>query len=191
MKALAVGALFLVACGSTQATTSAPSGAASSWSPTPRALDAAGLTSDGGSPAAHAGPQPEAGVAASALDAGMTPGQKSWNDIGSDERLALMKDAVLPQMKKSFQAFNAKDFAAFSCETCHGPGANAGNYRMPNASLPKLTRGDFAKAVAKHPDTFKFMEHTVVPQMAEILGLPMWEPTNQSGFGCGGCHIMD
>jgi len=112
--------------------------------------------------------------------------------MSRDERLALMKTAVLPEMKKDFQAFSAKEFASFSCETCHGSGTKQGKFDMPNPELPKLdANGGFKRAVAKRPDMLKFMEHTVVPHMADILGLPQWEQSHATGFGCGNCHAMN
>lgn len=183
--------VFLVAaCGGGQPEATVPA------TPAPSATAATDAIADAGTSGTAATPTPadttpDAGVAAAAVDAGNTPGQKSWTDMSHDERLALMKTAVMPQMKKAFQDFDAKQYADFSCMTCHGPGIKQHKFDMPNPKLPKLdAKGGFKKEAAKHPKALQFMEHVVEPQMAQILGLPTWEPTNPSGFGCGGCHTM-
>jgi hypothetical protein len=171
---------LLAACGGGQPAPTTPPPPAPA-AETPAAMDA-------GAPAAEAAPLPDAGaVAAAAPDAG--PAQKSWNDMSHDERLALMKTAVLPQMKKAFQDFDAKDFADFTCMTCHGAGIKQGKFDMPNPKLPKLDDKGFKKEQAKHPKAIDFMQHTVVPNMAKLLGLPEYDPATKSGFGCGNCHV--
>jgi hypothetical protein len=117
---------------------------------------------------------------------------KSWSALGHEERLALMKGQVLPKMKAAFQAQDPKAFAEFSCATCHGEGVKTGNFEMPNAKLPRLNaKDDFKKDAAKHPSMMKFMEQTVEPTMAGLLGLPEWSQTNPSGFGCENCHSVE
>jgi hypothetical protein len=180
--------LLVAACGGGQPEANSPT------TPATDAAAPADVATDAGMAAAPTpapDATPDAAVAAAAVDAGNTPGQKSWTDMSHDERLALMKTAVMPQMKKAFQDFDAKEFAEFSCVTCHGPGIKQHKFDMPNPKLPKLdAKGGFKKEAAKHPKTLQFMEHVVEPQMAQILGLPTWEPSNPSGFGCGGCHTM-
>jgi hypothetical protein len=135
--------------------------------------------------------------AGNAIDAGTLPGQKSWRDMSHDERLALMKAAVLPQMKRSFQHFDPKHFADFTCATCHGGGPHGagagGKFEMPNPELPQFSKdkGGFSAAARKHPAMMQFMVHGVAPEMAAILGLPQWDSQNPSGFGCGNCHVMN
>jgi len=111
--------------------------------------------------------------------------KKSFDDMDPGERMQLMKTVVMPAMKKAFQEFDAKEFAEFSCVTCHGPGAKEGKFDMPNAGLPALN-----KAVAdKHPAMTKFMAEKVVPQMAEMLGeTPYNHETGEGSFGCMNCH---
>ncbi len=96
-----------------------------------------------------------------------------------------MKTVVLPEMKAAFQEFDAKEFADFSCATCHGAGAQQGKFDMPNPGLPPLN-----KAVADStPAMTKFMAEKVVPKMAEILGEePYDHATGKGEFGCMECH---
>jgi hypothetical protein len=112
--------------------------------------------------------------------------------MSHDERLNVMKTAVLPNMKAAFQGFDAKDFADFQCKTCHheNPGTAKGKkFAMPNPGLPKLDFANMMKDdMAKHPDTVKFMHEVVVPQMSKMLGVEPFDMKTMKGFGCGGCH---
>jgi hypothetical protein len=184
---IAVGLALLAACGGSQPAPSTP---------------AAGTASDSGTSAAPAASataapavtdQPDSGATVASANGGAAPATKSWKDMSHEERLALMKNSVLPKMKAAFQSFDAKDYADFSCMTCHGEGVKKGKFDMPYPGLPKLDAKDgFKKIAAKHPAAMKFMEQTVEPTMAEILGLPKWDQaTNPTGFGCQNCHTMD
>jgi hypothetical protein len=137
--------------------------------------------------------QPDSGATVASVDAAAAPATKSWKDMSHEERLALMKQSVLPKMKDAFQTFDAKHYADFSCKTCHGEGIKKGKFDMPYAGLPKLDAKDgFKKVAAKHPAAMKFMGEIVEPTMADILGLPKWDQaTNPTGFGCQNCHTMD
>src|ERR1700733_9956284 len=97
-------ALLLAACGGEQPAPSTPAPPPPA-APTAEA-PAATVTPDAAAPSADVTAQADAGAVA-AVDAG--PAQKSWSDMSHDERLALMKTAVLPQMKQAFQGFDAKD----------------------------------------------------------------------------------
>src|SRR5262249_27647755 len=72
-----------------------------------------------------------------------------------------MKTAVLPEMKKAFQEFDAKTFKKFNCDTCHGDGVADGKFKMPNPKLPKLPKptaqSDFMELQKKKPEMVKFM----------------------------------
>jgi hypothetical protein len=115
-----------------------------------------------------------------------------WANMSFDQRKKLMKSAVLPELKKAFQSFDAKKYQKFTCATCHGDGATDGKFKMPNAKLPKLPpptdRAAFAALQAKKPEAVKFMGSVVTPKIAGLLGLPEWSPQNRKGFGCYACH---
>lgn len=176
----------LAACGGSQPAPETPSASAP---------DAAAPMTEAPAPAQSAAPaataEVDAGAPVASVDAG-PPAQKSWADMSHDERLALMKSTVMPKMKDAFQGFDAKDYADFSCKTCHGEGVKKGKFDMPNPKLPKLdAKAGFKKMKAKHPAAMKFMMETVAPNMASILGLPEWSQSNPTGFGCGNCHTME
>jgi hypothetical protein len=113
-----------------------------------------------------------------------------WEHMSKDERKKYMKLTVLPEMKKAFQAYDAKAYKKFTCETCHGDGATEGTFKMPNPKLPKLptAREGFMALQQKKPEAVKFMGTVVKPTMARLLGLPEWSPQNMKGFGCYQCH---
>jgi hypothetical protein len=115
-----------------------------------------------------------------------------WANMSFEQRKKLMKSSVFPELKKAFQAFDAKKYQKFTCATCHGDGATDGKFKMPNAKLPKLPpptdRAAFAALQAKKPEVVKFMGTVVTPKVAQLLGLPEWAPQNPKGFGCYACH---
>src|SRR6188508_2842349 len=51
--------------------------------------------------------------------------QKSYAEMTFEERALFMNDTVLPRMRETFVAFEAK-FANMSCGTCHGEGVTSG-----------------------------------------------------------------
>lgn len=117
------------------------------------------------------------------------PDYPPFDSLKAGEKMEHMKTVVTPKMKALFQEFDAKEFANFSCGTCHGKGARSGTFKMPNADLPKLDVSDhFAKETKAHPEMMKFMGEKVVPEMANLLGEAPYNPETQTGFGCFGCH---
>jgi hypothetical protein len=98
-----------------------------------------------------------------------------------------MKDVVVPEMAKLFQAYDATKYAEFGCKTCHGPSVEAGKFDMPNPMLAKL---NFADPSKMDPKAAEFMKNQVKPAMARLLQEPEYTPENPKGFGCLECHTM-
>jgi hypothetical protein len=111
-----------------------------------------------------------------------------FDKLSRDDKVAFMKEKVVPAMKKAFQDYDAKKYANFGCKTCHGKDPLKTKYKMPNPTLPKL---DFAamRAGKGDPKVLAFMKDTVMPQMAELLQQPVHSPANPNGFGCLECHV--
>lgn len=111
-----------------------------------------------------------------------------WAQMDESERMEHMAAVVMPRMKGVFQGHDAQRFAAFSCATCHGEGANSGNFEMPNPQLPQL---DAAKLYKKHrkatPDMVKLMWKEVEPAMGEALALTYGF---EGEINCGSCHVV-
>lgn len=114
-----------------------------------------------------------------------------WETMGFEAKKAYMKAAVLPRMRQLFQAYDAKFFADFSCETCHGLDAESGRYEMPNEELFVLYPTGHEKQIAlvkRQPAILRFMFGTVVPEMRTLLGAAEFDPATGTGFSCFACH---
>lgn len=145
--------------------------------------------------AACAGSQPGTEAAASGDAAASPPSGVAGSEAPSSQTIAFdemsmkeqrdyMKEVVVPQMAKTFAGFDPDEFAKFDCTTCHGPAARSGNFEMPTKSLPALD----AEEMDEHPEWTRFMKEEVTPQMAKLLGEPVYDPETHSGFGCFDCH---
>ncbi len=103
--------------------------------------------------------------------------------------MAYMKSAVMPKLGGMFHDFDAKMFAEPRCTTCHGEGAKKGDFKMPNAKLPKLpaTPEGFKELKEKKPKVVDFMVD-VEKSVAGLLGEQPFDPQTKQGFGCFNCH---
>jgi hypothetical protein len=114
--------------------------------------------------------------------------EKAWAELDHDERMEHMAVVVMPRMRSVFQGHDSERFAEFTCATCHGGGANSGEFHMPNPDLPQLDAANLYKQHRKEsPDMVKLMWKEVEPAMGEALALTY-------GFGgeieCGSCHMV-
>ncbi|MGE0399195.1 MAG: hypothetical protein AB7T06_20965 [Kofleriaceae bacterium] len=108
-----------------------------------------------------------------------------FEKLDHDQQIEFMKTKVVPTMQPIFQNHDATKYAEFGCKTCHGPGAEKGEFEMPNAGLPVL---DF-KDMSKHKkEDLEWMGNEVKPTMAKLLQEPEYSPENPTGFGCVHCH---
>jgi hypothetical protein len=111
-----------------------------------------------------------------------------FDKLDHEQRVAFMKQKVMPAMKPLFQSHNPKDFAEFTCKTCHGPDPKAVKFKMPNPGLPKLNFADMSKF---KPADIEWMKKDVLPTMAQIIGEPVHSEQNPNGFGCLECHTQE
>lgn len=111
-----------------------------------------------------------------------------FDKLDHDQRIAFMKQKVVPVMKPIFQNHDAKDFAEFGCKTCHGEQAKDGHFDMPNPKLPKLNFKDMSKF---KKEDLEWMKNEVLPTMGKTLGLPLHSNDNPKGFGCLNCHTQE
>ncbi len=122
---------------------------------------------------------------------GSAPG--AYEEMTFAQRYIFMNDVVMPQMKQTFVAFDAK-FANMSCATCHGKGASDGSFAMPSADVAVLPSEEQFPEYVKDPEHARwaqFMLEQVWPQMATLLKVRMFDPTTHTeGFSCANCHTV-
>jgi|tagenome__1003787_1003787.scaffolds.fasta_scaffold19769349_1 hypothetical protein len=125
------------------------------------------------------------------------PPDVAWKDMSKEQRGRYMKAVVTPKMKLVFQDFDPKLFERFNCATCHGKEAKSRAFKMPNPEIHPLppTPEAYMAMMKKKPEWerwSKFMGERVAPQMATLLGLPVFDPKkpDPSAFGCKGCHTL-
>ena len=105
--------------------------------------------------------------------------------LDHEQRIAFMKQKVLPVMTPLFKNHDPKSFADFSCQTCHGSQAKDGHFDMPNPQLPKLNFKDLSKF---KKEDLEWMGKQIMPTMGQVLNLPLYSEDNPTGFGCLACH---
>jgi hypothetical protein len=181
------GASALSCASQSRATTTAP---ASEHSASP-----AQAPEQQAAPAPATAPPPgQPGAQAQAAEAVVTPAQVAWADMTKPQRGKYMASVVAPRMKEVFRTFDSKRFAEFGCKTCHGQSAKERGFEMPNPELTTLpsTKEGWAKLTEDEPELMKFMSQTVKPEMAKLLGMKEYDPTNpQPGtVGCNRCHTV-
>lgn len=118
----------------------------------------------------------------------------AYEDMSFEQREAFMAKVVLPEMKKTFVAFDPV-FEGMSCQTCHGNGAIDGSYAMPTPDLPRLpaTEEEFMEYVQdpEHARWSQWMYDVVLTQMADLLQVDKYDPeAAPEGFSCSNCHMV-
>jgi hypothetical protein len=116
------------------------------------------------------------------------PHDGAWKTWTHEQKLAYMKQAVLPTEAPLFREYSPTRFAELTCRSCHGAGADDGTYKMPNPALPKLAPGKLFAMEKTNPKVFRFMYDVVTPRTSALLNIPEWSHKAMSGFGCFYCH---
>lgn len=181
----AAGSGSAVATGSGSAMAGSGSDAGSGSAMVGSGSDAGSGSAMAGSGSATAGSGSDAGSAAAGSGSGAAP--VDFEKLSHDDKVKFMKTKVMPVMKPAFQKFDAKEFASFTCKTCHGKDPQKSKHEMPTPDLPKLDWDAIKKGEEK--EWVDFMENTVEPEMARILGKPQMTKDQPNGFGCLDCHM--
>jgi mono/diheme cytochrome c family protein len=126
------------------------------------------------------------------------PPEVAWKDMTVPQKKAYMKAAVTPTMKPIFQAFDAKKFKRFNCETCHGKDGADRKYKMPSNDIHPLpnTKEAFEaklKVEPTWPKWTEFMSQKVEPAMGKLLDVPVFDPQKpvEGAFSCAKCHKVE
>lgn len=127
---------------------------------------------------------------APAIDAAVAGGDFDFDKLTSEDKAKFMKQKVLPAMKATFQKFDAKEFANFTCKVCHGKNPQKTKFKMPNPELPPLDFEELKAGKVKDKAMLDFMVKTVKPEMAKLLNKPEMTESNPEGFGCLQCHTQ-
>ncbi|MFO0612599.1 MAG: hypothetical protein U0414_08435 [Polyangiaceae bacterium] len=174
------------ACGSTTPTSETPGDTTGSGTTTATTTSSAPVTTN---TATVTPPNSATPATSGSSTASNPPAAQKWSDLKNDgDRAAFMSKAIVPAMKPVFSEFDAAKYGKFGCETCHGPQRKA-----PKDFLPKLTLKG-GKEFVVSPDkaaVLKFMMEKVTPEMAKAMGEKPYDPATKTGFGCGGCHVID
>jgi hypothetical protein len=113
----------------------------------------------------------------------------SWKDKTHPQRMDWMGLQVFPKMKGVFKEFDADRFSEFACQTCHGDEMEIVDFKMPSNKLYALPRKDTLQSARDYDaKVTDFMVATVMPKMAELLDMPVYDRETKAGFGCFGCH---
>jgi len=111
-----------------------------------------------------------------------------FEQLDHEQKIAFMKQKVVPAMAPLFQQHDPEEFKDFGCKTCHGEGAAKGEFHMPSDALPKLNFQDMSKF---DKADIEWMSNVIKPEMAKLLQEPEYSPENPQGFGCMHCHSVE
>ena len=120
---------------------------------------------------------------------GDEPVTTTWDAMTQAERFDYMATVVTPQMASLFQSVNPEYYADFTCSHCHGDNAESVGFKMPNELAP-LTFEEVQSMFASEDPVHRFMVDEVWPEMSELLGYELYDPSTNEGFSCFGCHAL-
>jgi hypothetical protein len=114
-----------------------------------------------------------------------------WANKSHQQKLEFMGRVVYPRMKRVFQSQDAAAYANFRCQTCHGEDMERKDFKMPNHLYALPVADPLKEANAYNPKVAAFMQEHVLPQMAEILDMPLAKAGTTEGFTCFNCHAKE
>jgi hypothetical protein len=138
---------------------------------------------DGSSPEPHQADaaEPDSGAELRYQDA-LEPG--AWEDMSFEERKRFMRELVVPTVAPMFHDFDAQRFAAVSCKTCHGSGAQAGDFALPSPDVPALNSEALKNPSEELKPIMEFMRNVLKPAVSDLLG-----KRDMAALRCNACHM--
>jgi hypothetical protein len=119
-----------------------------------------------------------------------TESPSTWSLMKYDQRLAHMRNAVLPVAQEVFGAWRPEKHSRVDCSLCHGAGVDMGNFSMPSTDLIRLSgRLLLGPELKNHGDTTRLKLDRLVPPMAQALNKGRFNILTRKGFGCYSCHL--
>lgn len=115
---------------------------------------------------------------------GINPPEQPWSEMSHADREMDMIGRFNPIFTEIFQEHSSVQYAAFSCESCHGSNMRERNFEMPSTELrpvPLPGTPAYEQMAREHPEDTRFMEEVVTPTMQTMLGMG-------ATFTCNGCH---
>ena len=114
--------------------------------------------------------------------------EKPWAAKSREERMDWMGLEVFPKMKAVFTEHDPEGFADFACQTCHGDDMEAMDFKMPNSLYALSATDTLAEARDYDAEMTEVMVNVVVPEMAKLLGMELYDVDTGKGLGCFTCH---
>lgn len=114
-------------------------------------------------------------------DSALEPG--AWDDMSIEQRAQFMRELVLPTVAPMFHDFDAQRFAAVSCKTCHGSGAQTRDFAMPSPDVPALDSEALKNPSEELKPIVEFMRNVLKPAVSNLLG-----KRDTAALKCGACH---
>jgi hypothetical protein len=108
----------------------------------------------------------------------------AWEEMSFEERKKFMRELILPTVAPMFHDFDAQRFAAVSCKTCHGSGAQAGDFALPSPDVPALNSEALKNPSEELKPIVEFMRNVLKPAVSELLG-----KRETAALRCNTCHM--
>ena len=121
----------------------------------------------------------------------VAPLANDWQAMTFVQRHEQMTFVVHPTMMARWQEHYQTAAPELRCITCHGEQAERHRYQMAFTTLKDL-QPSRVQALYRVGATVtaeqRFKRDVVTPLMADLLGVPRYDPATGQGFSCFGCH---
>ena len=119
------------------------------------------------------------------------PAVDEWRAMNFVQRHEHMTFAVHPTLMETWQTHYHTAAPKLQCVSCHGEHAEQHRYQMVYTPLKDLKPARVQalyRSDAQVSEEQRFKRDVVTPLMADLLGVPRYDPATGLGFSCFGCH---